>query len=142
GDVRAAGPLRHPLSRRPELIRISRGEMAQRVTQSWRRAVQLEAARRAVAHGERTTVRCRRRSEEIESRELLHARERPAGALVADGDKPLLRGDAVEHAPALARLDAIHASPPWIELHEPRWRRFGGITQRQDVRGDALTESL
>src|SRR5918912_35115 len=72
--VGAAGALRHPLPRGPELARVARREAAQRPALQRLVAVELQAARRAVGHRERATVDGRRRREEVEPRQLVEAR--------------------------------------------------------------------
>src|SRR5690242_14912458 len=62
-------------------------------------------------------------------------------ALVSDGDKPFLGGDAIELAPRVARVNSVHATPPRIVWDMSRRLGFRGLAECEDVARRAGAES-
>ena len=119
-DVGAAGALGHPLARRPGAVGIAAGEARDRALDQRAVAVGEQRPRRAVGHRQRAGVDVGRRVEQVDERELVHARERAVRALVGGRDQPVLGGDARCLAPERRDLDAIDALAPGIPLREHR----------------------
>jgi len=116
--VGAARPLRHPLPGGPCLGWIARRQPRHDAVTQCRLGGDLERARAAVGHGERTRVDLRRRREEIHERELLQARVLTVRPLVGRRDQALFHRGAAEVLPRIGHDDLVDAVPPGIPLHE------------------------
>jgi hypothetical protein len=95
---------------------------------------------RTVGHRKGTAVDISGRREEIDQRELVHARVQPKAPLVRYCDESLLRRDAFRFAPKRRHLDRVDAITPRIPLNDARLELAFGELLNVQIRAGALTE--
>src|SRR3954470_10897659 len=105
------------------MVGIARGQMledrSRRIV-----AVDFEKSRGAIGHRERAAIERGGWREDVETRELMDAREFAVGSLVCRSDHAFRGRDAVELTPRIARHDAVHAISPRVVRYVSRRRRF------------------
>jgi hypothetical protein len=104
--------------------------------------MELQKPGSTIGHGKRTAVQSRRRSKEIEARELIDARMCAVSALIADGNNSFFGRHPVERVPRIARFDPVDAFSPRIVRYVPRRLRLRCFSKRKNVRDDAMAEAM
>ena len=140
GHVRAPGALGHPLPARPRPGGIARGEPRHGAGDEGGVAGGEQRPRRAVGHGERAGVDVDRRLEHVDHRHLVQPGERPVPPLVRGGHEAVARRERRRLAPERGELDAVHAAPPRVPLHEARLRLALGLLQLEQPAPRELAE--